>query len=175
MTAQSFLGLSATHNPHRWHLPITPKVCTPGDFLYGGAALAAGLTAMEETTGRPTIWATAQYLSFARPPSIIDLDVVVPVAGNSVTQARALLHVNDQEVITVNAALGTRKDESPGTWAEFPSDVLPPEDSQPIPEHHGVPESVHDHMDIRVARGLFGFWGVGDATADGRSLLWCFG
>ena len=62
----SFFDLRATHNPHRWVLPVVPSLCVgpPGNvFLFGGVGLAASIAAMEGTTGRPLIWATAQYLS----------------------------------------------------------------------------------------------------------------
>ena len=108
MDARKFLGLEATHNPHRWYLPVVPGLCTGNMFLFGGCGLAAAIEAMEATTGRPLVWATAQYLSYARPPSVMDIDVIVPVAGKSITQARAIAHVGDTEILTVQAALGSR-------------------------------------------------------------------
>jgi len=39
-----------------------------GMFL-GGAGLAAATAALEVATGRPLVWASAQYLSYALPPS----------------------------------------------------------------------------------------------------------
>lgn len=172
MSVREFLGIRPTHNPHRWTLPVRSDIATPGNFLFGGAALAAGITAMEATTGRPAIWATAQYLSFARLDSIIDLDVEVPVHGNNVTQARAIAHVNDREIITVNAALGERDKPEAGHWAIFPEDVPAPADS-PLMENHGDwPHSIHDCVELRVARGKFGFHNFGEATGDGRSIFW---
>src|SRR5262245_34759635 len=108
MHAREFLGLKATHNSHRWYLPVERKLCVRQGFLFGGCGLAAAVTALEATTGRPLVWATAQYLSYARTPSVLDLDVIVPVAGRHTTQARAIGHVGDQEIFTVNAALGSR-------------------------------------------------------------------
>ena len=43
MDVKEFLGLEATHNPHRWVLPIEPRVCTGGNFLFGGCGLGADL------------------------------------------------------------------------------------------------------------------------------------
>ena len=60
-----FLGLEATDDPLRWRLPVTPAVSTPGRFLYGGCGLAAGIVALEAAAERPTVWATAQYLTYA--------------------------------------------------------------------------------------------------------------
>ena len=69
MHAQEFLGLQATHNPHRWYLPVERKLCTRQGFLFGGCGLAAAVAALETTAARPLVWATAQYLSYARTPA----------------------------------------------------------------------------------------------------------
>jgi acyl-CoA thioesterase II len=89
MDPRSWLGLEPTHNPTRWILPVTPGISTGGGFLFGGCGLGAAIAALEGTTARPVIWATAQYLSYARPPSIVDIDVRVAVSGKQVSQARA--------------------------------------------------------------------------------------
>src|SRR5204863_9156519 len=118
MDAREFLGLTATHNPHRWVLPVVPGLTTGGGFLFGGCGLAAGVEALERTTGRPLIWATAQYLSYARPPDVMDVDVTIPIEGRRVTQARATGHVVDREILTVNAALGVSQIDAKGEWAQ---------------------------------------------------------
>lgn len=172
MTDKEFLGLRPTHNPHRWVMPVASEICAGGGSMFGGAGLAAGMLAMEETTERPVIWATAQYLSFVQPPSILDIDIKVPAVGNRVTQSRAVIHVDDTEVITVNAALGTRPMEESGQWVEFPT-AKPPEDSEPIGFEASEKQTIHDRIDLRVAKGKFGFRDIGDASGDGQSLLWC--
>jgi len=106
MDARQFLGLEATRDPLRWRLPVTPAVSTPGRFLYGGCALAAGLVALEAASGRPTVWATAQYLAYAPTGSVVDWEVVLPAVGSATTQGRAIARLGDVEVLTVNAALG---------------------------------------------------------------------
>src|SRR5688572_17076952 len=100
-----FLGLEPTDDPTRWRLPVVPALATGGGFLFGGAGLGAGVAALEGTTGRPLAWATAQYLSFARPPDVVDIAVTVAQAGNHTTQARAIATVGDTEIFTVNGAL----------------------------------------------------------------------
>ena len=171
MNVNEFLGLKPTHNPHRWVLPVVPGLCTPGDFMFGGAALAAGMRAMEVTTGRPTVWATAQYLSFARLESIIDIDVVVPVTGHNISQARAIAHVHDKEIITVNAALGTRDLAHSGHWAVFP-EADRPENCERVTFQDPDHETIHGRVDLRLAHGKFGFWDIGEASTDGRLILW---
>jgi len=127
-----FLDLRATHNSHRWYLPVTSEV-TVGpagkEFLFGGAGMSAAVRAMEATCRRPVIWATAQYLSFAREGAIVDFDVREVTVGNTISQVRVAAHIGDQEILTVNAALGRREGPS-DQWRKAP-DVPPPEDCAP--------------------------------------------
>ena len=108
MDARSWLGLEATHNPHRWYLPVVPGISTGHGFMFGGCGLGAAIAALEGTAERPIVWATAQYLSFAKVDSVVDFDVTLAVHGSKTTQARAVGHVGGTEIITVNAALGQR-------------------------------------------------------------------
>src|SRR5438552_19047904 len=126
MEAAQLLGLEATDESHRWRLPVTRAVSSGMGALFGGVGLAAAVEAMERTTGRPLVWATAQYLSFARPPSVVDIEVVEAAGGHQVSQVRATGHVGDQEILTVNAALGRRSFDASGSWA-VPPEVPPPE------------------------------------------------
>ena len=171
---RSFFDLRATHNPHRWFMPLTEDVCVgrPGEmFMFGGVGLASAIAAMERTTGRPLIWATAQYLSYAQPPSVVDLDVWVPVSGKYNTQARVISHVGDKEILTVNAALGARPSELSQQWLAKP-DVPPPEDCAPAQHWRQSGYGLHSRMEIRVAKGRYGFDRAGAPEADGRLLLW---
>ena len=130
LTPREWLGLEATHNPHRWYLPVIPRLSVREIFLFGGAGLAAATTALEETTGRPVVWATAQYLDFAKVGETMDLDVHVSVSGRYTTQARVIGRVGDREIITVNAALGTRELDLTETWPT-PPDVRAPDACRP--------------------------------------------
>jgi acyl-CoA thioesterase len=170
MDARDFLGLQATHNPHRWVLPITPGVCTGGQFLFGGCGLGAAIAALEGTTGRPVTWATAQYLSYARPPEMMDIDVTVAVNGHQVTQARAVAHVADREILTVNAALGMRQLDVSGQWEPMP-DVPAPDDCPPRNYRNPNDESLMQRLDMRLALGrdVRDFDGT---PGSGRSALW---
>src|SRR6187431_1670604 len=98
MDGRTFLGLEATDQPHHWRLPVEPRLTSGGGFLFGGCGLGAACEAMELTTGRPTVWATAQYLAFARPPSAVDIEVHEPVTGHYTSQARAIGSVDGEEI-----------------------------------------------------------------------------
>ncbi|HEU4841282.1 MAG TPA: acyl-CoA thioesterase, partial [Ilumatobacteraceae bacterium] len=151
MDTRTFLGLEPTHNRFRWKLPVTSGICTGGDFMFGGAGLGAALAAMEGTSGRETIWATAQYLSFARPGEYVDIDVTLAVEGHQMTQARAVCHVADREILTVNAALGQRDFPHEGQWEHVPPDVPRPEDC-PLRMHRmDMGNTVHGRLDQRMA------------------------
>jgi acyl-CoA thioesterase len=171
MDARTWLGLEPTHNPMRWVLPVTPGISTVGPFLFGGCALGAAIAAMEATCGRPVVWATAQYLSYAHPPSILDIDVTLAVQGHSITQARVVGHVADTEILTVNAALGTRDLPTEGSWVEMPA-VPPPEDCDVRGPRLPGTESIMDRLDVRLASARAWDEMDGNPAPDGRSMLW---
>jgi len=151
MDSRAFLGLQQTHNPYRWHLPVDRRLCTGGNFLYGGTALGAAISAMEGTTGRNVIWTTAQYLSYARPGEVMDIDVIVPVEGNAITQARVVGHVGEREIITVNAALGDRNFEHSGQFVTAP-EAGRPEEYENWRHRHISEGTIHDFMEERVVK-----------------------
>jgi len=171
MDAREFLGLEPTHNPNRWFLPVVPGLSTGHGFLFGGCGLGAAIEAMEATTGRPLIWATAQYLSYARPPSFLDIDVTVPVSGRATSQARAVAHVAETEVLTVNAALGARDIAASGSWVQRP-DVPRPEDCSVRTFRFEVEDSIMQRLEVRVASARDFTTFDGQPSADGRSSLW---
>jgi acyl-CoA thioesterase II len=171
MDARTWLGLEPTHNPMRWVLPVTPGISTVGPFLFGGCALGAAIAAMEATSGRPVVWATAQYLSYAHPPSILDIDVTLAVQGHSITQARVVGHVADTEILTVNAALGSRDLPAEGSWVEMPTVPRPDDCDVRGPRFPGI-ESIMDRLDVRLASARGWDEIDGNPAADGRSMLW---
>jgi len=169
--ARTFLGLQPSHNPYRWHLPVTPGISTGSGFLFGGSGLGAAIEAMEGTTGRPVVWATAQYLSYARPGTVMDIDVTVAVEGHQITQARAVGHVGNVEILTVNAALGVRPLEAGGQWAEMPKGLPAPDDCARRPLRFEVDESINTRLDVRVAK-LRDFSELDGTPGDGRAVMW---
>ncbi len=150
--ARTFLGLQPSHNPYRWHLPVTPGISTGSGFLFGGSGLGAAIEAMEGTTGRPVVWATAQYLSYARPGTVMDIDVTVAVEGHQITQARAVGHVGNIEILTVNAASGVRPLEAARPVGAMPERMPAPDDCANRPLRMHVEESINTRLDVRVAQ-----------------------
>jgi acyl-CoA thioesterase len=168
--ARTFLGLTATEDPLRFTMEVTPGVSTPGQFLFGGCGLAAGVSAIEQVTGRPTVWATAQYLSYAPTGSTVEVEVVVPVTGRHTSQARAAIRLDGEEIVTVNGAVGSRTFPGSGTWAQRP--VVPPPEACPPRE---IPEmfagTIMGRVDVRIAAGRQ-MTELDGTPGTGRSALW---
>jgi acyl-CoA thioesterase len=173
--ATPFFDLAATHNPHRWYLPLHEGLCVgpPGrSFMFGGVGLAAAIQALERTCERPVVWATAQYLSYARPPSVVDLDVWVPAAGRQTTQARVIAHVGEKEILTVNAALGSRPSPFSQQWVRAP-DVPGPLDCPSTDHWRGDDGGLHGQIEMRLAKGHYGFnMSAEGPSDDGRLIIW---
>ncbi|MGH9123300.1 MAG: acyl-CoA thioesterase [Acidimicrobiales bacterium] len=170
MDARTFLGLEPTADPLLWRLPVTAGVSTPGHFLFGGCGLAAGVAAMEHASGRPAVWASAQYLSYAPTGSVVEFSVNLAVVGHQTTQARAIGRVDGSEILTVNAALGRRPLDITGTW------VRPPE----VPGHEACAiratpvefsGTVLERVELRLARGRQ-YEELDGTRGDGRCAFW---
>lgn len=176
MDSRDFLGLESTHNRFRWKLPVTAKVSVGDGFLFGGCGLAAAISALEGTSERNCVWATAQYLSYARPGEVVDIDVTIAVEGNSITQARAVCHVADREILTVNAALGDRDFERTGQWESLPPDLPAPMSLPKLPVRADQDGTITAQLDQRMVKGVE--WdgssvAVGvPTTSDGQTLMW---
>ncbi len=170
MDSRTFLGLQQSHNPFRWSLEVTKAISTTGNFLFGGSGLGAAISAMEGTSGRQTVWATAQYLSYAKPGEVMDIDVTLAVEGHQMTQARAVCHVGNREILTVNAALGHRPLEASGQFEKMP-DVPRPDECIDRTHRHPIDGTINDRLEQRIAKGKP--WEDLDGTpGDGQTLMW---
>jgi acyl-CoA thioesterase II len=170
MDTRSFLGLRQSHNPFRWSMEVTQGLSTMGGFLFGGCGLAAALSAMEQTSGRDTIWATAQYLSYAKPGEVLDVDVTLAVEGHQMTQARAVCHVGNREILTVNAALGRRELEYTGQWETMP-DVPSPDECPTRTHRMPIDGTINERMEQRLVKGR-DFEDLDGTPSDGQTLMW---
>jgi acyl-CoA thioesterase len=171
MDSRAFLGLKPTHNPFRWTLPVTTGISTYGGFLYGGCGLGAAISALEATSGRSCVWATAQYLSYARPGEVVDIDVIIAVGGHRITQARAVCHVADREILTVNAALGDRPFDAAGQWERMPDDLPAPHECPPRQHQGDRTGTIAERFDQRIVKGRPVDLPEG-TPGDGQVLMW---
>jgi acyl-CoA thioesterase len=171
MDSRAFLGLQSSHNPFRWHLEVTPKLSTHSGFLFGGCGLGAAISAMEGSSGRQCVWATGQYLAYAKPGEVMDIDVTLAVEGHQITQARAVCHVGNREILTANAALGHRPMDVSGQWERMPAGVPPPDQ---CPERRSrLPESgsIHERLAQRMAKAR-DLDELDGTHGDGQTVMW---
>ena len=152
MDARQFLGMEPVGDNLHWQMEVKPQLTTPGNFLFGGCGLGAALVALEGASGRPTVWATGQYLSNASTHAILEWEVNLAVEGGHVTQGRAVGRVDDREILTVNAALGRDELEVSGIWAEPPK-VPSPEECPPRYLPAIFRNTIMDKVEVRTAKG----------------------
>ena len=170
MDARRFLGIEPVDDNLNWRFVVRPELTTPGHFLFGGCGLGAALVALEGASGRPTVWATAQYLSHAPTLSTMEMAVTLAVVGGHITQGRAIGSVEGREILTVNAALGSAELEVGGVWVEPP--VVPsPEECPPRKLPTMFTNTILDSVEVRVAKGNT-FEDVDARPGDPTTALW---
>ena len=169
MNAQEFLGLKR-FTEDEWRFDVSQRLITPGRFLFGGCGLASALVALEEASGRPTIWATAQYLSYAMMDATVTVTTDLAVVGGHVTQARAVATCEGRDILTVNAALGTGELSSATQWVSMP-DVPSPDDCPVREMPRRFDTSIFNYVDTRIALGR-SFRELDGTTAEPVSALW---
>jgi acyl-CoA thioesterase-2 len=170
MDAVTFFGLGRTSDTHVWHMDVAPGLISGTGALFGGCGLGAAIEVMEQVTGRPCVWATAQFLSYARPPATLHLELVEAVRGHQISQARVMVRDGDREILTVVGALGYRPHGLAGQWATRP-DVPPPADCPPRPlmnRHHGT---IMDRFESKLADAR-PYWELTGAEGSGNAALW---
>ena len=174
ISSAEFLDLHHPVDTNRWRLPIIEKTTGGGGSLFGGVGLAAGVVALEQATSKPIVWATGQYLGITQQPAALDLEVTLPAVGRNVTQGRVVGLLADaaepKEIITVLGACGQRPPTANGLWLTKP-EVAAPEDC-PLLQRDQQGPSIHQHVDVRIARGMFGFSGDGEPSGNGGNVLW---
>jgi acyl-CoA thioesterase-2 len=151
-------------------LPVVRGICSGSGALFGGAGLGSSIEVVERVTGRPLVWATAQYLQFARPPDVVELEVNEVVRGHTSSQARVLARVDGREIFTVLATLGRRSIPLSGEWAVHP-DVPSVADSPPRPVPAHQLGTIGERLEMRLARAR-PFEELDGTPSDGRSALW---
>ena len=170
MDALTFFGLEPTTDPTSWRMPVVPRLISGTGALFGGCGLGAAIEVMEQVTARPCIWATAQFLSFARPPAELELDVVEAVRGHQISQARVTARVGDREILTVVGALGHRPGPLTGQWSTRP-DVPPPADCPPRPMMNRHQGTIMDRFESRLADAR-PYWELTGIAGSGNAALW---
>lgn len=155
-------------------LDVTVGLCVgPPDkqFMFGGVGIAAALASMERLSGRPAIWATAQYLSYARPGSQVVVTPIVLTEGKAITQARATLTCEGREVLTATAAMGEREGWH-DHWQVMP-DVPDPKDCAVATHWRARADTLNARFEYRPAMGRYPDGNLIEGRSEtGRLAVW---
>ena len=167
----AFLGLEQTHNPFRWALPVTPASARAADSCSAGVGWQRRSRHWRAPAGVRLVWATAQYLIVRAPGEVLDIDVTLAVEGHQITQARAVGHVGNREILTVNAALGERPSARPASSRRCGRHRRPR--SVPAARVHRLDPAatINDQLEERLVKGR----DVDDldgTLGDGQTLMW---
>ncbi|MFB0928261.1 MAG: thioesterase family protein [Acidimicrobiales bacterium] len=175
ITTAEFLGLS-TQPGDTQTLTMTDQLLGGGSgSLFGGVGLAAGLIALEAAAGQPPVYMTCQFASTIQPPDELVVTTEILTKGRTVCQARLTGTSADRTVLALLGATGNRSEDHRRIWRQMP-EVEPPEACEPLRRLQDT-ESLHNHVDVRMARGMFGFApedaaGRGAASGDASTLFW---
>lgn len=174
-TTADFLGLTA-HDDGTHRLTMANRLLGGGSgSLFGGVGLAAGVLAIEAATGQAPVYASCQFASTATTPEELVFTTELLAQGRTTSQARVTAETTDRTVLTILGAAGARREDLRGIWRSMP-EAAPP-DACPQLERVREHESLHDNVDVRMARGMFGFapegsTGRGTASGDASTLFW---
>lgn len=98
-------------------------------FLFGGIALAAAIEAMERRTGRPALFASAQFLTWARPGDTLCFDTEIIADGRVVRQCRVTGRSGQPAFLHVQGACGGH--DSAIAHRDVAMPAVPPPDACP--------------------------------------------
>jgi acyl-CoA thioesterase-2 len=171
MRFEDLFRLAPGPSDRTWTVTPSPLLLTPRRTLQGGAGLGAALLAAETLTGRPPIWASAQFLSFAAGVEPIDVQVALEVEGHNTTQARAVVSRAGHEIVTVLAALGSRSFQPEGLWVDHPA-VPAPDRCEPYDFFVTGRNDLADLLELRLAVGRQARDVDGTPGGD-RMTFWC--
>ena len=175
MTTADFLGLAAL--PGNTHsLTMTERLLGGGSgSLFGGVGLAAGLLAIEAAAEQAPVYMTCQFASTISPPSELVITAEILAQGRTACQARLTGTTDGRTILALVGATGSRREDHRIIERTMP-EVAPPDVCEPLQRFQDN-ESLHDHVQVRMARGMFGFApedavGRGTASGDASTLFW---
>jgi len=175
MTTAEFLGLTPQTDQTQ-ALTMNDSLLGGGSgSLFGGVGLAAGLIVLEATADQPPIYMTCQFASTITPPDDLTISAEILTKGRTACQARLTGMSGDRTVLALLGATGSRREQHRLIGQQMPG-AAAPEDCEPLRRFQDN-ESLHNHVEVRMARGMFGFApedaaGRGTASGDASTLFW---
>ncbi len=125
---------------------------TTDPFLYGGSGFAACVAAMEQFTGLPTIFASAQFTGKGRSGDVISVSPEYISGGNSIKQCRLRAEIGDAPFATLLGATGARDDDTTHRGVEAPH-VLQPHQCEERSVARQISSNLNALFEFRLAGG----------------------
>lgn len=174
-TTAAFLGLTDLPGDTQTLKMETHLLGGGSGSLFGGVGVAVALIALEKMTGQAPVYMTCQFASTARPPDELVFTTEILAQGRTVSQARTTATNHGETTLALLGATGDRTESHHGRWATMPA-ATPPEELESLNRIQEV-GSLHDHVEVRMARGSFGFApeetaGRGTHSGDASTLFW---
>lgn len=175
MTTAAFLGLTPRDDGTQ-RLIMTDRLLGGGSgSLFGGVGLAAGLLALTAETEQAPVYMTCQFASTVSAPQELVFETEILARGRTASQGRVTGTSDGRIILSMLGATGARREDHRGIWRRMP-ETAPPEACEPL-ERTRENASLHDHVEVRMARGMFGFApedaaGRGTASGDASTLFW---
>lgn len=143
------------NRPGEYVLPVMPPATVGPEgapHVMGGVALAAAVDAMQLECELPLLWANIQFLSPTQHAEELTIRCEQCGGGQSIAQFKADIAVNGRPTHRVSAALGAREPSEQTVFAKMPDVPTPDEcEGQEWPSW-GVPGSLHEQFDGRIAK-----------------------
>ena len=174
-TTAEFLGISSEPGDTQV-LPVGAHLIGGGSgSLFGGVGVAAALITLEAMTSQAPVYMTCQFASTVVPPAELTFVTEVLAQGRTVSQGRITATSEGRTILALIGATGHRTEDHLARGSKMPV-VAPPEELAPLRRVDEEP-SLHHHVDVRMARGAFGFAsedaeGRGTASGDSNTLFW---
>lgn len=145
--------------PRGYVMAVGAELTHPASpYLFGGAALSAAVDALEDTSNRKAVWATAQFVTSPPLGETVYLEATMLASGRSASQGHCVARFGDCEAYRVAVALSDRIDPSPRPWLMAPD--VPTPDACPhfLSWGRDDGEPIQRRVDCRVAGrgGLIG-------------------
>lgn len=172
ISSAEFLGLEGDAETGAFRLNLRPELCGGRGHVWGGVGLVAAMEALsQQSSGRPAILASAQFLGNHENAQELVLQSELTAHGRSISHGKVTAHLDGKPFMNAFASLGQREAPERGVWVTMP-DVPRPEACQSIDVDAGG-TSIHAHVDLRLAKGsLFGLAEGTDTEKDGRIAAW---
>jgi acyl-CoA thioesterase len=149
---REFLGLDMDEGARRGVVVAGELLHTNRGTLYGGGMLAVAIAAMETTTRRRSVWATAQFIGQAPTGARLTIEVDELARGGRASQVLVRGVHNGETVVAALGATGEdRPDGFAAEYATMPA-VPDPTDCTPLfPRRADAPPGYQSFVDVLAA------------------------